>query len=95
MCLTASFLATGGQLVFWLPVVVSNYFTKFHDFSMIVQGFSNSMIFPCMEHFCEIFQVFHDFKSLWEPCSGDLDQMPHSAASNLGLRCLPVPQKDR
>ena len=31
--------------------------------------FSNFMIFPpCMELFLVIFQVFHDFQSLWEPC---------------------------
>ena len=59
MCLTASFLAT---------VVSSNYFTKFHDFSMIIQVFSNSMIFPCMALFLVIFQVFHHFQNLWEPC---------------------------
>ena len=59
-CLTASFLAM---------VVSSNYFTKFHDFSMIIQAFSNSMIFPCMELFFLVFQVFHDFQSLWEPCN--------------------------
>ena len=32
---------------------------------MITQVFSNSMIFPCMKLFLE---VFHDFQSLWEPC---------------------------
>ena len=26
------------------------------------------MIFPCMELFLVIFQVFRDFQSLWEPC---------------------------
>ena len=26
------------------------------------------MIFPCMELFLVIFQVFHDFQVLWEPC---------------------------
>ena len=26
------------------------------------------MIFPCMELFLVIFQVSHDFQSLWEPC---------------------------
>ena len=25
------------------------------------------MIFPCMELYLAIFQVFHDFQSLWEP----------------------------
>ena len=35
---------------------------------MIIQFFSNSMIFPCIEPFLVIFQVFHDFQSLWEPC---------------------------
>ena len=35
---------------------------------MIIQVFSNYMIFPCMEFFLVIFQVFHDFQSLWEPC---------------------------
>ena len=28
------------------------------------------MIFLCMELFLVIFQVFHDFQSLWEPCNG-------------------------
>ena len=37
-------------------------------FSMIILIFSNSMIFPRMELFLVIFQVFHDFQSLWEPC---------------------------
>ena len=31
------------QLVFWLLGVSTNYFTKFHDFSKIIQFFSNSM----------------------------------------------------
>ena len=26
------------------------------------------MIFPCMEFILVMFQVFHDFQSLWEPC---------------------------
>ena len=56
------------QLVFWLLMLSSNY-TKFHDFSMIIQLFSNSTIFPCMELFLVIFQVFHDFQSLWESCN--------------------------
>ena len=47
-------------------MVSSNYFIKF-PISMIIQVFSNSMIFPCMELFLVIFQVFHDFQSLWEP----------------------------
>ena len=34
---------------------------------MIIQVFSSSMIFPCMELFLLVFQVFHDFQSLWEP----------------------------
>ena len=46
-------------------MVSSDYFTKFHDFSMIIQVFSNSMTFPCMELFLVI---VHDFQSLWEPC---------------------------
>ena len=50
-------------------MVLSNFYTKFHDFSMIIQVFSNSMIFPCMELFLVIFQVFLDFQSLWEPCN--------------------------
>ena len=29
---------------------------------MIIQFFSNSMIFPCMD----FFMIFHDFQSLWE-----------------------------
>ena len=28
-------------------------------------------------------------KNSWTICSGDPDQMPHSAASDLGLHCLP------
>ena len=56
------------QLVFWLLVVSSIYFTKFLDFSMIIQFFSNSMIFSMHGTFLVIFQVFHDFQSLWEPC---------------------------
>ena len=36
-----------------LLVVLSYYFTKFHDFSMIIQVFPNSMIFPCMELFSD------------------------------------------
>ena len=46
------------QLVFWLLVVASNYFIKFHDFSMIIKIFSNSMIFPCMELFFSDFPGF-------------------------------------
>ena len=53
---------------FWLLVVSSNYFTKFHDFSRIIQVFSNSMIFPYMKLFFDVFQVFHDFQSLRESC---------------------------
>ena len=41
---------------------------KFHDFSMIIQFFTNSIIFRCMELFFVIFKVFHDFQSSWEPC---------------------------
>ena len=59
VCLTTTFLATGG---------LSNYFTQFYDFSMIIHVFSNSMIYPCMELFLVIFQVFHEIQSLWEPC---------------------------
>ena len=29
--------------------IITTDFTKFHDFSMIFQLLSNSMIFPCME----------------------------------------------
>ena len=32
-------------------MVLSNYFTKFHDLSMFIQAFSVSMIFPYMELF--------------------------------------------
>ena len=54
-CPTASFLATGG---------LSYYFTKFHDFSMIIQGFFKFMIFPCMELFFSDFQGFPWFPEL-------------------------------
>ena len=30
------------------------------------------MIFPCIELLFVIFQVFHDFQSLWEPCMVDV-----------------------
>ena len=43
------------QLVFWLLVVLSNYFTKFNDFSMILQFFSNSM------HACNFYSDFPGF----------------------------------
>ena len=42
---------------------------KFHDFSMILAFFSNSMIFPGLENAFFIFQVFHDFPWRWEPCA--------------------------
>ena len=65
MCLTASFLASGGFV---------KLFHKSPWFSMIIQVFfKNSMIFPCMELFIMIFQFFHDFQSWWEPCC------PHEA----------------
>ena len=41
---TASFLATGGFV---------KLFHKIPCFSMIIQFFWNSMIFPCMELFCD------------------------------------------
>ena len=59
MCLTVSFLATGGFV---------NLFHKIPWFSMIIQAFSNPMIFPCMDFFFMIFQIFFDFPSLWEHC---------------------------
>ena len=31
-----------------------------------IQVFSNVMIFQCMDFFLVIFQVFHDFQSLWD-----------------------------
>ena len=49
MCLTATFLATGGFV---------KLFHKFHDFSMIIHVFSNSMIFPYMELFFRDFTGF-------------------------------------
>ena len=61
VCLTASFLATGGFVKLF-----NKFHDFFHDYSVVV--FLNSMIFPCMELFLVIFQVFHDFQSLWEPC---------------------------
>ena len=45
----------------WFQIISQN--------SMIIQIFSNSMIFPCMELILVIFQVFHDFQSLSEPCT--------------------------
>ena len=52
------------QLVFWLLLVLSNYFTKFHDFSITIQFFSNSMIFPCME----LFYRFSRFSMISRVC---------------------------
>ena len=49
---------------------------------MIIQVFSNSMIFPCMELFLVIFHVFHDFQSLWEPWA------LHFVESDLDPNCL-------
>ena len=42
---------------------------------MIIQVFSNSMTFPSMELSLVIFQVFHDFQSLWEPWIGNVYQV--------------------
>ena len=47
------------QLVLWLLVVSSNYFTKFHDFSMIIQVFQ----IPQFSHAWNFF--FRDFP--WFP----------------------------
>ena len=66
VCLTASFLATGGFVKLFNKI---QWF--FHDY---LGFFSNSMIFPCMELFLVIFQVFHDSQSLWEPCVCDFNQ---------------------
>ena len=52
------------RLVFWLLVISSNYFTKFHDFSMITQVFPNSMIIPCME----LFYRFSRFSMISRAC---------------------------
>ena len=58
VCLTARLLATGSfvKLFHKIPWL-------FHVYS----PFSNSMIFPCLEHFLVIFQDFHGFQSSWEP----------------------------
>ena len=65
-CLTARFLATGDfiKLFHKIPWFL-------HDYS----GFSNSMIFPCMELYSVIFQVFHGFQSLWEPWNKNPKQL--------------------
>ena len=49
---------------------------------MIIQVFSNSMIFPCMELLLVIFQVFHDFQSLWEPCYINRACIPIQTSAN-------------
>ena len=68
-CQTASFLATGGfvKLFHKIPWFFHDYtgFYKFHDFSM--HG-----------TFLVIFQFFHEFQSLWEPCI-----MDHTGKNNL------------
>ena len=48
-------------------MVSSNYFAKFHDFSMIIQVFSKIHDFFIRGTFFVIFQVFREFQSLWEP----------------------------
>ncbi len=48
---------------------------KFHDFSMILAFFSNSMIFPGLENAFFIFQVFHDFQAVGNPVN--LTKMQH------------------
>ena len=35
---------------------------------MIIQDFQIPWLFHAWIFFLEIFQVFHDFQSLWEPC---------------------------
>ena len=58
------------------------------------------MIFPCMELFFLIFQVFHDFQSSWEHCplgvsdiqrvneqKQDLSQSMTNAPKGMGLAC--------
>ena len=68
-CYFHDYLTTSSQKTCHRTLVVSSkYFTKFHDFFMIIQVFSESMIFPCKELFLVIFQVSHDFQNLWEPC---------------------------
>ena len=69
VCLTASFLATGGFLklfhkIPWFFHIYSDFF-KFHDFSMLGT-------------FWLIFQVFHGFQSLWEPCWSESSLGEHS-----------------
>ena len=49
---------------------------------MIIQVLSNSMIFPCMERFKVIFQLFHDLQSLWEPCTPQHVILPISIMLN-------------
>ena len=34
----------------------------------------NFMIFPCMDLILVIFQVFHGFQSLWEPCTKYIEE---------------------
>ena len=48
------------QLVFWLLVVLSNYFTKFHDFSMIIKFFQ----IPWFFHAWNFFWCFSRFSMI-------------------------------
>ena len=59
---------------------------------MIIQVFLNSMIFPCMEPFFEIFQVFHEFMSLWEPCGNIHDRVELDDFSGFYLPLRRSPQ---
>ena len=59
------------QLVFWLLLVSSNYFTKSRDFSMIIQFFFIPWFFHAWNFFCD-FPGFTWFSELvernWHTC---------------------------
>ena len=63
VCLIASFLATGGFIKLFNKIPWC-----FHDYSSF---FSSSIIFPCMELFLVIFQVFHDIRACGNPVKKD------------------------
>ena len=51
-----------------LLMVLSNYFTKHHDFPWLFRFFQIPWFFHAWNFFFMIFQIFHGFQSLWETC---------------------------
>ena len=56
---------------------------------------SRTAPFPILGVLGGIFHFYSNFDRTFckQTCSGDTDQTPHSAVSDLGLHCLPVSHK--